>query len=195
MDAGIHLTSEIAAPPAAAAADQQGMRTIIGLGNELLSDDGLGIRVVRELRTRLPAGDATLEELSVGGLQLLDYITGRAECVVVDAVASGAHPPGTIYRCVVENPECTIPVRSSHQIDLMQVVRLAGLLGADLPRRIVIYGIEAADITTFHEGCTDAVSRAIPILAGMICRDLARGHSLTGDEPAGWMIVHHTLPD
>jgi hydrogenase maturation protease len=180
-------------PPALAA--RTGQRTIIGLGNEFLSDDGLGIMVVRDLRKRLPADTATFEELSIGGLELLDYITGYEECVIVDAIATGTRPPGTLYRCVQKDPESTVPMRSSHQIDLMQVVRLAGLLGAAVPRRIVLYGIEAGDVTTFHEGCTADVARAIPRLVHAICMDLQDPCLPSGDSPGTWQVVHHTLSD
>ncbi len=163
--------------------------TIIGLGNELLSDDGTGIRVVRELRTRLPAGTATFEELSVGGLELLEYITGYDRCIIVDAIVSGEHPAGTVYRCVPAPEHESGPLTSSHQIDLMQVVHLAELLGADTPRSLVVYGIEAGDISTFHDGCTRTVAQAIPKLVDTICSDL-RDHPAAFGAPDGeWKIL------
>jgi len=186
------ISTTMSAPDLAARIAQ---RTIIGLGNEFLSDDGLGIRVVRDLRKRLPADTATFEELSIGGLELLDHITGYDECVIVDAIATGTHPPGTLYRRVQKDPESTVPMRSSHQIDLMQVVRLAGLLGAAVPRRIVLYGIEAGDITTFHEGCTTEVTRAVPYLVDAICMDLQGPGLPSGDSPGTWQVIHHTLSD
>ena len=85
--------------------------TVIGLGNEYLSDDGAGIGVLREVRRRLGEGAAVFEELSIGGLPLLDYIVGFDRCVIIDAVVSGEHPPGTLYR-FVRTPEGA-PVNST----------------------------------------------------------------------------------
>lgn len=163
---------------------------IIGLGNEFLSDDGAGIRVARALRERLPAQTAEIEELAVGGLELLSSITGCDRCIIVDAVTTGAHPPGTTYR-FVQPPGADPPsLSSSHQVDLSQVVTLASLLGADLPRLLLVYGIEADDVTTFHDGCTEKVSRAIPGLVNAICRDV-RNDDITRSTAGGWHIIGH----
>jgi hydrogenase maturation protease len=148
---------------------------VIGLGNELLADDGVGIRVVRELKRRLHRDAITFEELSVGGLQLLDYIVGYECCVLVDAVVSGDHPAGTIFRFVQEPGGSSIRLSSSHQVDLSQVLALGTILGADIPDTVVVYGIEAGDTTTFVERCTEEVSRAIPQLVELICSDIRDG--------------------
>lgn len=158
--------------------------TIIGLGNEMLADDGVGIRVIRELKKRSVTDDIAFEELSVGGLQLLDYLIGYEHCIIVDAVVTGAHPPGTIYRFeqAPRDKPIKVSLTSSHQIDLFQVVELAKLLKADIPRTITVYGIEASDVTTFNSRCTERVSKAIPQLVGLICRDLLNNESGCGNQ-------------
>lgn len=168
--------------------------TIIGLGNELLSDDGVGIRIVRQLKERLPAANANFEELSVGGLPLLDYITGYERCVIIDAVVTGKHPAGTVYRCVLTAGTEPFTLASSHQIDLSQVVTLAALMGGEIPRTIVVYGIEAADTTTFHDGCTEEVSRAVPTIVETISRDIEEGYGADCTQPAEWQILHDAIP-
>jgi hydrogenase maturation protease len=156
--------------------DDQGLKrkplAILGLGNEFLSDDGVGIRVVRELRKRLLRDDAVLEELSVGGLPLLEYIAGFEQCIIIDAVVTGKHPPGTAYRFVQGADPAPFSISSSHQLDLAQILSLAALMGWNLPRTLTVYGIEAADITTFRDACTEEVSRAIPLVVEAVCREL-----------------------
>jgi hydrogenase maturation protease len=169
--------------------------TIIGLGNELLSDDGLGIRVVRELKKRLPADDVAFEELSVGGLQLLDHIIDCEQCIIVDAIATGAHPAGTAYRFVQTADTEPVTLTSSHQIDLSQVLALAKLLGADVPRTLTVYGIEAGDITTFQDGCTNEVAKAIPELVETVCRDVNDGGTVRGTRTGTWQIINDAVPD
>ena len=165
--------------------------TIIGLGNEILTDDGVGIRVVRELKNRLELEEATFEELSVGGLQLLDHIVGTEECIIIDAMATGAQPPGTLFRFVQTPDAEPIMVTSSHQIDLGQVLGLAKLFGAALPRKLTVYGIEAQDVTTFHDGCTSQVSAAIPKLVDIICKDIQEDSAATCNRANEWQIIHH----
>jgi hydrogenase maturation protease len=166
---------------------------IIGLGNELLSDDGLGIRVVRELRKRLEGGAIDFEELSVGGLELLDHITGYERCIIVDAIATGAHPPGTVLRFLQTTDSDPVTLTSSHQIDLSQVLTLARLLGGDIPRTVLVYGIEAQDVVTFHDDCTQDVRRAIPRLVDTICADIAAGELFA--RPGVWQIVEDAVSD
>lgn len=166
---------------------------IIGLGNELLSDDGVGIRVVRELRKRPVRGDAVIEELSVGGFPLLEYITGFERCIIIDAVVTGRHPPGTAYRFVQGGDPVPFSMTSSHQIDLAQILSLAALMGWDLPRTLTVYGIEAADITTFCDACTEEVSRAIPLVVGAVCSELETDGNSVQKHPGEWQILAEAI--
>ena len=168
-------------------------RVVIGLGNEILSDDGAGIHAVRELR-KSHAGEAEFSELAVGGLALLDYIAGYDVCMIVDALRTGTHPPGTILRCLQTSGGEPHALTSSHQIDLAQVIALGALLGAAMPPSIVVWGIEAEDITTFNPHCTASVARALPHLVEAIGAELASGHG-ADPVPAGrWQVVHETVP-
>jgi hydrogenase maturation protease len=169
--------------------------TIIGLGNELLSDDGVGIRVVRMLKERLAVDDVSFEELSVGGLALLDHITGCEWCILVDAIITGSHPPGTAYRFIQTSDHEPATLTSSHQIDLAQVLKLAAFLRADLPRKVIVYAIEAGDIQTFSEACTSEVSRAIPELVDVMCRDVQSETYLSSARTGEWQILYEPVPD
>ena len=166
---------------------------IIGLGNEYLSDDGVGIQVVRELKHRLTQSDAVFEELSLGGLQLLDYLTGFETCVIIDAMVTGRHPPGTLFRFVQTAYHEPVTLSSSHQIDLGKVLSLAALMGADLPQTLIVYGIEAEDITTFRETCSEEVSRAVPQIVDVIFRDLDRGEQALLTVCGEWQVIHDPI--
>ncbi len=165
-----------------------GRLKIIGLGNELLSDDGVGIDVVRRLRTMISRRDPEYEELPVGGIGLLDHLCGCDECFIVDAVTSGVRPPGTMYRFVRGGSPQGTKITSSHQVDLEQVLSLGAVLGADLPQKVVIYGIEAEDITTFHDQRTPGVAAAVPKLAAIVSRDAETGVA-DPDGAGGWQIL------
>ena len=184
-------------------APQKKRLTIIGLGNEMLSDDGLGIRVVRELKNRLDDRSVAFEELSVGGLQLFDYLIGTEECIIVDAIKTGTQPAGTLLRFVQTPDTEPVKITSSHQIDLGQILGLARFMGAPLPKRLTVYGIEADDITTFSEQCTGEVARSIGRLVDLICRDLMDNESgcdnrtvlatesMPRDRIASWETINH----
>lgn len=166
---------------------------IIGLGNEFLSDDGVGIKVLQELKKRVLRNDVAFEELAVGGLGILDYITCSDTCIVIDAVVTGNHPPGTVSRCVVSGDRKPFQVRSSHQLDLGQVLALGHMIGANLPGSLTVYGIEASDVETFCEKCTPDVIRAIPLVVEAVYNEL-EGITLDHRTPAdGWEIIHEHL--
>lgn len=164
--------------PALSPGEWKGHLIVIGLGNEYLSDDGVGIYAVRRVRERL--GDCegvAFEELAVGGLSLLDYIIGYDRCIIIDALSTG-RPVGTVDR-YSQSTSQTIPrFTTSHQIDLSHVLGLAKLFHANIPHTIAIYGIEASDVTTFGTRCTDAVEHAIPDLVEMVANDIM--HTLPG---------------
>ncbi|MCX6143813.1 MAG: hydrogenase maturation protease [Ignavibacteriales bacterium] len=169
--------------------------TIIGLGNEMLSDDGLGIKVVRELGNRLGDRSVAFHELSVGGLQLFDYLIGTEECIIVDAIKTGSQPVGTLLRFVQTADNEPVTLTSSHQIDLGQILGLARFMGAPLPKRLTVYGIEADDITTFRETCTTQVSKAIPKLVDAICNDVQTAHPERTPCTDEWQIIDDLVAD
>jgi hydrogenase maturation protease len=155
---------------------------VIGLGNEYISDDGAGILAVRQLRAKLNSTpEVDIQELSVGGLQLLDYLIGRKRCILVDAVLNDGATAGTIYR--FEQGAASgkpAPLVSSHQVNLPELLGLASILKADVPPTVTVYGIQAGDAATFGEGCTPAVAEAIPRLVDLILTDLeTNNHHIT----------------
>jgi hydrogenase maturation protease len=163
--------------------------TVIGLGNEFLSDDGLGILAVRQVADRFKDSDITFQELSVGGLELLDHLVGYKRCIIVDAIATGRCPPGTICRLIRTPASEAVTISSSHQIDLTQVLTLAHLLGADTPESVTVYGIEARDITTFRTETTPEIARSLPALVDAICSDLRGTQPLQCESAGGWQVI------
>jgi hydrogenase maturation protease len=154
--------------------------TVIGLGNEIVSDDGIGIYAVRSLKTKLSTfeenfrADVTLHELSTGGFQLLDYMIGCGTCIIIDAAMTGINPPGTIFKKVYSTMERPAKPVTSHQINLSELLGLAEMLKADIPSTTIIYGIEAGNVTTFSTKCTDEVQKALPRLVDLVFEDILR---------------------
>jgi hydrogenase maturation protease len=136
---------------------------VIGLGNPLVTDDSVGLRVAEALKPLL--ADRTEVEVSEdywGGLRLMERMVGFDRVVVVDAIRTGA-PPGTIH---VLLPDGIATQRSASAHDVNLATALAFGRHAELPlpenRHIRLVGIEAEDILTFGEKCTPAVESAIP---------------------------------
>jgi hydrogenase maturation protease len=150
------------------------MKTLIlGLGNAILSDDGVGIYVVRELRDRVNRRDVEVVETGLAGLRLLDILTGYDKAIIVDAIESGKGSAGDIYRLTPDDFEAAKHLSSVHDMDFTTALDFGRKSGLALPSQIVIYAVEVADTTTFSEECTPPVKEAIPVCVEMILRELA----------------------
>ncbi len=136
---------------------------ILGLGNPILTDDSVGLRVAAVLKRELAdVPDVTVAEDCWGGLQLMERLVGFRRAIIVDAIQSGA-PPGTIHRLTPHD----LPTQhsaSAHDVNLPTALAFGRKLGLVLPPddRLVLVAIEAVDILTFNETCTPEVEAAIP---------------------------------
>ena len=137
---------------------------IVGLGNPILTDDGVGIYVVRELAARCPWDDAAIAEASVGGLRLLDTLAGYRRVILVDAIQTRNGTPGDIYRLHPEDLRVSRHAGSTHDLSLPGALAFGRGLGMTLPgdEDLTIIAIEVEDVLTFSETCTAAVSASIP---------------------------------
>ncbi len=140
------------------------MRTLlVGVGNPLLTDDGVGILVAREVKRRFPSVEMT--EASVGGIRLVEEIAGYERVVIIDSVRTEKACPGQLHRLSLEDLGNGPPPSFSHGVGLKAAIELGRRLGCPIPEEIEIYAIEVADTTTFHEGCSPQLKAKIPQLA------------------------------
>ncbi len=149
------------------------MKTVVlGLGNPILSDDAVGIRVVEELEGKVDRQEVTLIETSVAGLGLLDLLTGYDRAIIIDAIQTVGGQAGQIYRLDPEALDFTRHSASPHDVNLANALELGKRLEMSLPQQIVILAIEVADASTFSEECTPEVRRAIPACAAMVIQEI-----------------------
>jgi hydrogenase maturation protease len=142
---------------------------LLGLGNELYGDDGVGIHVVRELkeevkRKKKPAAqvaDVEIEECSLSGLALLDVITGYDRLILVDTIKRKAPVPGKVH-LLEERQIRAIPGPSPHYVSVPQTIALGKKLGLHMPSRIQIIAIEAKNIYSLGEGLSQEMKVKLP---------------------------------
>lgn len=148
------------------------MKTIvIGLGNPILGDDGIGWKIAEELSALIPESDQLeISCLSVGGLTLMERLAGYDQAILVDALQTGLYPPGTIVQIPIE--ELPDPIRghlaSTHDASLQTALQLGREMGVQLPERILIVGIEANQVFDFSNTLSPSVRAAIPQAMQMI---------------------------
>jgi len=120
---------------------------VLGLGNPLMGDEGVGTRIIEMLQTA--SGDfpeADLIDAGTGGMSILHLIAGRKKAVIVDCALMDA-PPGSIRRFTPEEVRTLKQLShlSLHEVDIIKVIDLARSLG-ECPEEIVLFGIEPQTI-------------------------------------------------
>jgi hydrogenase maturation protease len=132
---------------------------VLGMGNPILSDDGLGLEVARRLRgVPLPDG-VDVGESEVGGLRLLELMRGYEKVVIVDALKSDREP-GDIVRVDGRSFCGGHRYAAAHSIHLGTCLDLGRELGFPMPDEVVVYAVEAADVETFSEELSPPVAAA-----------------------------------
>ncbi len=147
--------------------------TVLGVGNILLTDEGVGVRIVEHLNRHYEFADhVQLIDGGVLGVGLMGLIGSTDHLIVVDAVLN-QQPPGTLYRLADEEvPRRVLAKQSMHQIDLPEVLALCEAI--DKHPTVVVVGVEPEDITTLDVELTPTVAGKVEELAGMVLRELDR---------------------
>ncbi len=147
------------------------MRTLVlGMGNPILCDDAVGIRLAREFRTRLegaPAADTPagsdpdhgadfIEDCSVGGLHLLDVVVGYDRLVVFDSIRTSGATPGRWHEMTGATFRETMNLGCVHDANFTTTLELGRQMGVHLPapENVHIFAVEIIDNTTFSESMT-----------------------------------------
>ena len=152
----------------------KGLKTLIlGLGNPILSDDSIGIRVAQAIEQHCRGEAVTVMEASQAGLNLLDLITGYDKLILIDAIQTVSGDIGEVYRLEASDLASTLHTGSPHDVNLATALELGKKLGMDLPSEIVVFAIEVKDVTTFSEECTPEVRGAIAVAKDMVIRELS----------------------
>ncbi len=146
------------------------MKTLIlGLGNELYGDDGVGIHVVRQIKQKIEANSASskvtsqidCQECSLSGIALIDVIVGYDSLIIIDTIKSTDPKPGKI-RLLDENQLRHIPGPSPHYVSVPQTIEIGRELGLKVPSRIKVIAVEAKRMYNLGEGLTQDMKNAIP---------------------------------
>lgn len=144
---------------------------ILGLGNPLFSDEGLGIHLVHQLMLEEIASRVVLVDGGTDALSLLGIVEDAEHLLVIDAV-DGDEPAGSLYSLQGGDISLRLSGRiSAHQIDFQEVLALAGLRGR-LPAHLVLMGVQPQSLDWGTE-LTSKVAGAMPRLHEAIYEQIA----------------------
>ena len=133
---------------------------ILGLGNPILTDDAVGLKVSREIAKHLP--DADVVEANISGISLIDYLTGYDRLIIIDSIKTGEVPPGTVHRIDFSALKPTVAEGFPHSINIATAFEMARRMGEKAPKTVKIFAIEVKDNTTFSENLTPVLDNLFP---------------------------------
>jgi hydrogenase maturation protease len=157
---------------------------LLGLGNPILRDDAVGIRLATDFAERLglpdgirPGGDwlQCLRECSLGGITLVETLAGFDRVVVLDSIATRGGVPGTWHTFTAEALKLTLNLNNVHDTNFATALELGRRLGFHLPedRDIRVFAVEVEDTLTFDASMSPSMEKAYPIFAEEIFDELA----------------------
>ena len=145
------------------------MKTVIlGLGNPILTDDAVGIKIAQKLKEENPKLEVI--ETSEAGIALLDLITGYDKLIIIDSIKNEQGKPGELYKLGLEDLKPAKDFPSSHGIGIATAFELGKGLGYKMPKFVSIYAVGIKDNTTFGEKCTEEVEQRMPSIVKQIMR-------------------------
>ncbi len=157
---------------------------VVGLGNPILGDDGVGWRVADEALRRLESLESrpdllnvVVERLSVGGLGLMECMVGYGKAIVIDAITTREGTPGdlTCFPLSVLPDHSAGHTTSAHDTSLQNALKVASKMGFNVPTRVWIVAIEARQTLDFSEQLTAPVEATVPRAADAVLELLLNG--------------------
>jgi len=145
---------------------------IIGIGNTLMGDDGVGVRVAEELLSRDLGAGVDVINGATDGMALTAHFADAETVIVVDAIAAD-DTPGSVYRFTPDDAGMTaLRPHSSHGISVPSIMMAARLLG-HCPE-VIVYAVQIGDITCGFETLTPAVEACVTQVADMVAEEARR---------------------
>ena len=142
---------------------------VLGIGNPILTDDGVGIKITQKLKEGKPELDVA--ETSEAGLALLEHVTGYDKLIIIDSIKTETGKLGELYKLRLEDLKSFTDLSSSHGVSIATAFELGRGLGYRLPEYVSIYAVEIKDNLTFAENCTREVEERIPLVAKQIIEE------------------------
>jgi hydrogenase maturation protease len=143
---------------------------ILGIGNILLGDEGIGVHVVSFLRSQELPSNVEVIDGGTATFNLLPMISGVSKLIVVDAV-KGKGEPGSIYRFTPDDIKAEKKIATSlHQIGLLNVLEMADKIG-EKPKSTVIIGVEPQNMEWGLEPSTE-IKKKIPKIIDLVLKEI-----------------------
>jgi hydrogenase maturation protease len=151
---------------------------LLGMGNPILRDDAVGLRLAADFARRLEGfPHLTVEpDCSVGGLNLLEVLAGHSRVIVLDSLRTIGGVPGRWYAFDANDLRETLHLTNVHDANFATALELGHRLGLPLPQpsAIHIFAVEVQDAITFSEQMTPVLEDSYPAFSGEIFQEVRK---------------------
>ncbi|MBD3278052.1 MAG: hydrogenase maturation protease [Candidatus Aegiribacteria sp.] len=136
---------------------------ILGLGNPILGDDGIGCLVADRLKADFKTEDnIEVISASVSPLRMVDEIAGKERLIIIDSASTGSLEPGTLFE--IEPSRKRPAPATTHSFSLDQLQEIGASLGLSMPRYVKMYGIEIVPPREYTSTLSPGIKTKIPEL-------------------------------
>ena len=152
------------------------MKTIIlGVGNQILGDDGVGVHVANELKKHINNPDVTVDEAITGGMNLLDLLLGYDKAIIIDAVKSENGEHGIVKRIPIDDFS-TMHSCNPHDVSLIEAIEMAEKMGEKrIPKEIIVIGVMMKQMPCeFGEKLSIQIAAAVPKAVEMTLNEIKK---------------------
>ena len=149
---------------------------ILGCGNILTSDEGVGIHVIKRLSELQLPKNIEIIDAGAGGIPILDLFKDSRKVIIVDAISTIDGEDGEVYRFTDrELLDKEMTSIAMHNLNLADVVRVGRIIQPELmPEEIVVFGIEVEREETFNVELSPKVKSSVPVVVEMILSEIKR---------------------
>ena len=147
---------------------------ILGLGNDILTDDGIGPKLVSDLKSELSENEFDFINVCVGGLELLDYIQHYNTVFILDAIQTKDGKPGEVYFLSTKAFKETSHISNLHDINFLTALKLAEKLNIIIPQNIYIIAVEIIEDRVFSEHLSPEIEVQYPQIKEKVKRFIAQ---------------------
>ena len=137
---------------------------VMGVGNEILTDDGIGPKLVKDLSRSLNLPNVDYNTAFLGGLDLLEFIVGYDTVVFVDAIKTAGGKPGDVYQFSPEDFRETLHLSNLHDVSFLTAIELGRQIKFEIPKTMVIIAIEIIEDLVFDDSFTPEIQEKYPAI-------------------------------
>lgn len=152
------------------------MKTLIlGVGNPILGDDGIGFHVAQELAKRINGENIDVRDANTSGLGLLENIAGYDKVIIIDAIETESRDIGGIYKLGLEDLVNTVDQASwPHGINFATAIEFGRKFAANqMPKEMVIFAIGVGQVTKFTGEMTAKLTETVPKVVNLVLKEVS----------------------